>query len=157
LRRLLLLLLSVALPLAACGGDDSSGDDAASEGTEATTTTESTTTTSEAEASTDVGPLCEELEALSDIDPDSLPTQADVERVTAAAESAPPEIAAALTTIAAVGQLIADEGPEALDADAIAELEAQTGGPAITDAGETLVEFTNSECGFDVPLFSSFT
>jgi ABC-type enterochelin transport system substrate-binding protein len=151
--RLLLILAATTLALSACGGDDdSASEDTAADTTEATDTTTADTTADTAEDTTG---LCAELEALADIDPEALPTQADVDRVTAAAESAPPEIADALTTVAAYGQLIADEGPEALDAETIAALEAQTDGPAVEEASQTLVAFTTDECGIDVPLFAS--
>jgi hypothetical protein len=159
LRRALFIVLSAFLLLAACGGDDGGSDDAAEDATSEDTSaddtgSDDTTTTSEATEGGDAEAVCAELEALSDIDPDGLPTQEDVDRVLAAADGAPPEIADALGAVAAVGQLIADEGPEALDEQALADLEAEAG--SVVEASETLVTFTTEECGFDVPLFSSF-
>lgn len=159
MRRSLIALSLAVLLLAGCGGDDSPSDEATDDTTTETTGATEDTATDETtdEAGGDTEALCAELEALSDIDPEALPTQADVDRVTAAAESAPPEIAEALTVVAGVGQLIADEDIETLTPEQLAELEAQTSGPEITAAGETLVAYTADECGFDVPLFSSFT
>ena len=158
MRRLLIALSLVVLVVTGCGGDDSASDEGATDTVTDTETTEAAAPDQTADdGAGDADAFCAELEALTDIDPEELPTQADIDRVTAAVASAPPEIAEALTTIAAVGQLIADEGPEALTPEAVAELEAQITGPEVTAAGGTLVAFAADECDLDVPLFTSFT
>ena len=159
--RSLLLALSLSTLLAAgCGGDDA--DTASEDTTAATETTAAAETTvptddtvTDDTASADI---CAQLADLADIDPEVLPTQEDIDRVSAVAESAPPEIQDALVTLAEIGQLIADNSEAALnDPDAFAELEAASTSPEVTAAGGTLVAYAADECDIDVPLFTSFT
>ena len=159
MRSLLLALSLSALLLAGCGGDDG---EAASDDTAATETTgpaETTVPTEDTAADDDAsGDICAQLADLADIDPEVLPAQEDIDRLTAVAETAPPEIQDALLTLAEVGQLIADTGEAALnDPDALAELEAATTSPEVTAAGGTLVAYSADECDLDVPLFTTFT
>lgn len=160
MRSFVLALSLSALLLAGCGGDDG---DTASDGTAATTETtapaETTVPTDDTVTDdTASADICAQLADLADIDPEVLPTQEDIDRVTAVAETAPPEIQDALLTLAEIGQLIADTGEAALnDPDAFAELEAATTSPEVTAAGGTLVAYAADECDIDVPLFTSFT
>lgn len=165
MRTFLLALPLSALLLAGCGADDG---DTASDVTTAATETTPTDTTAPAETTVpsedtvaDDGPsedVCTQLAGLADIDPEALPTQADIDRVTAVAEAAPPEIQEDLTTLADIGQLIADTSEAALDdPEAFDELTAATTSPEVTAAGEALVAYSADQCGIDVPLFSSFT
>lgn len=154
MRSFLLALTLSALLLAGCGGDD--GDTASSDTTAPVETTLPTDDTIVDETGTE--DICAQLTDLTDIDPAELPTQADIDQLTAVAETAPPEIQAAVITLADIGQLIADTGEAALnDPDAFAEIEAATTSPEVTAAGETLVVYSADECDLEVPLFTSFT
>lgn len=160
MRPLLLALPISALLLVGCGGDDGDAASDTADATETTSVTETTIAPDETVAgdSGDTGDICAQLADLADIDPDALPTQADIDRVQAAAESAPAEIQGDLATVATIGRLIADSAPEALnDIDALAELEAAMTAPEVTAAAATLVAYSTDECGVDVPLFSSLT
>jgi ABC-type glycerol-3-phosphate transport system substrate-binding protein len=150
-RRLLLTVFAGGLALAACGGDDAESAD--EETTTTTEASENTTTTTLPVDSTfeaeDVEALCADLEGLADIDPDTDPTQEQVDRLLAIAETAPTGVAEPLEAVAAFGQLAVDstEDPEALPDDAE---EIQTA--AVEGAG-LLIAYGNEACDIDVPLF----
>jgi len=159
-RRLLLTVLAGALVLAACGGDD--GETAEDDGTTTTTSapdddTTTTTTTTEAPpvdstfVTEDVETLCDDLEGLADIDPDADPTQEQVDRLRAIADTAPPGVAGPLLDVAAFGQLAVDAGEtvDSLPEDAAA-LQA-----AAVDGATILIAYGNEACGIDVPLFDA--
>ena len=154
MRRLLLTVFAGGLALAACGGDDGeTTDDGAATTTSAAT--ESTTTTTEARpvdttfVTEDVDALCADLEGLSDIDPDVDPTQAQVDRLLAITEDAPPGVAEPLEAVAAFGQLAvdADADPDSVPDDAE---EIQN---AAVEGATLLIAYGNEACQIDVPLF----
>lgn len=154
MRRLLLTVFAGGLALAACGGDDGeTTDDGAATTTSAAT--DSTTTTTEARpvdttfVTEDVDALCADLEGLSDIDPDVDPTQAQVDRLLAIAETAPPGVAEPLEAVATFGQLAvdADADPDSVPDDAE---EIQN---AAVEGATLLIAYGNEACQIDVPLF----
>lgn len=158
MRRLLLTVFAGGLALTACGGDD--GGDGGTADDRATTTSaaaDSTTTTTEARpvdttfAADDVEVLCDDLEGLADIDPDADPTQEQVDRLLAIAETAPPGVAEPLEAVAAFGQLAVDTtaDPDALPDNAE---EVQT---AAVDGATLLIAYGNEACAIDVPLFDT--
>ena len=154
MRRLLLTVFAGGLAFAACGGGGGeSADDEA-----ATTTAEAgsgTTTTTEARpvdstfVTEDVETLCADLEGLADIDPDADPTQAQVDRMLAIAETAPPGVAEPLEAVAAFGQVAVDTtaDPDSLPDNAE---EVQT---AAVEGATLLIAYGNEACAIDVPLF----
>jgi hypothetical protein len=153
-RRLLLTVFAGGLALTACGGDDGEAvDDGAATTTSAAT--DSTTTTTEAQpvdttfVTEDVDALCADLEGLSDIDPDVDPTQAQVDRLLAITEDAPPGVAEPLEAVAAFGQLAvdADADPDSVPDDAE---EIQN---AAVEGATLLIAYGNEACQIDVPLF----
>ena len=154
MRRLLLTVFAGGLALTACGGDDG---ETADEGSATTTSaaTDSTTTTTEARpvdttfVTEDVDALCADLEGLSDIDPDVDPTQAQVARLLAITEDAPPGVAEPLEAVAAFGQLAvdADADPDSVPDDAE---EIQN---AAVEGATLLIAYGNEACQIDVPLF----
>ena len=154
MRRLLLTVFAGGLALAGCGGDDGeTADDGAATTTSAAT--DSTTTTTEARpvdttfVTEDVDALCADLEGLSDIDPDVDPTQAQVDRLLAITEDAPPGVAEPLEAVAAFGQLAvdADADPDSVPDDAE---EIQN---AAVEGATLLIAYGNEACQIDVPLF----
>ncbi len=157
MRRLLLTVFAGGLALAACGGDDgeTADDGAATTTSAAVAGTEGTTTTTEARpvdstfVTEDVGALCADLEGLADIDPDADPTQEQVDRLLAIAETAPPGVAEPLEAVAAFGQLAvdADADPDSVPDDAE---EIQN---AAVEGATLLIAYGNEACQIDVPLF----
>ena len=151
MRRLLLTLFAGTLALSACGDDGGTAD-----GGEATTTSTPAVTTTITEvrpadttfAADDVEALCADLEGLADIDPDADPTQPQVDRLLAIAETAPSGVAEPLQAVAAFGQLAVD-GSGALPDDAE---EIQT---AAVEGATLLIAYGNEACAIDVPLFDA--
>jgi ABC-type glycerol-3-phosphate transport system substrate-binding protein len=157
-RRLLLTVLVAGLALAGCGGDD--GGETADPDPSTTTTSaagETTTTTTTPRpvdttfATEDVEAVCADLEGLSDIDPDADPSQAQVDRLMAIAETAPPGVADPLRDVAAFGQLAVDAGPtfDSLPDDAEAIQAAAIEGATL------LIAYGNEACAIDVALFDT--
>ena len=154
MRRLLLTAFAGGLARAACGADDRETADVGA----ATTTsaaTDSTTTTTEARpvdttfVTEDVDALCADLEGLSDIDPDVDPTQAQVDRLLAITEDAPPGVAEPLEAVAAFGQLAVDATADPASVPDDAE-EIQN---AAVEGATLLIAYGNEACQIDVPLF----
>ena len=157
MHRLLLTVLAGSLLLTACGGDDGETADDGAATTTSTTAVEGTTTTTEARpgdttfAADDVETLCADLEGLADIDPDADPTQDQVDRLLAIAETAPSGVAGPLEAVAAFGQLAVDTStdPDSLPDDAE---EVQT---AAVEGATLLIAYGNEACAIDVPLFDT--
>ncbi|HEY8058359.1 MAG TPA: hypothetical protein VID94_06390, partial [Acidimicrobiales bacterium] len=116
MRRLLLTVFVSGLALTACGSDDGNESaDADSSTTTTTTGAPSSTTTEPAPVDSTFVPedgeaLCADLEGLADIDPEADPTQAQVDRLLAIADTAPSGVAVPLRAVAAFGQLSVDAG-----------------------------------------------
>ena len=155
MRRLLLPVFAGGLALTACAGDDTEAADE-----EVTTTSaveETTTTTTEARpvdstfVTDDVEGLCADLDGLSDIDPGDDPTQAQVDRLLAIAETAPPGVAGPLEAVAAVGQLAVDASA---DPDAVPDNAEEIQNAAVEGA-TLLIAYGNEACAIDVPLFDA--
>lgn len=155
MRRLLLTLLAGALLLAACGGDDGESADGDSTTTSAAGSGVTTTTEALPVDSTfvteDVEALCADLEGLADIDPDADPTQDQVDRLLAVAETAPPGVAEPLAAVAAFGQLAVDATADPDSVPDNAE-ELQTGA---IEGATLLIAYGNEACDIDVPLFDT--
>jgi ABC-type glycerol-3-phosphate transport system substrate-binding protein len=157
MRRLLLTLLASGLAVAACGGDDGRETAESEPSTTTTTAPDGSTTTSEPRpvdstfAPEDVDALCADLEGLADIDPDADPTQAQVDRLRAIADTAPSGVAEPLLDVATFGQLAVDAGAtvDSLPEDAAA-IQA-----AAVEAATILIAYGNEACGIDVPLFDT--
>lgn len=156
MRAVLVTLLAGALTLTACGGDDG---ETADDGTATTTSEAGTGTTTTIQVppvdptfeADDVEALCDDLEGLADIDPDADPTQEQVDRLLAIAETAPAGVAEPLEAVAAFGQLAVDATEDAESVPDNAE-EIQTA--AVEGAG-LLIAYGNEACGIDVPLFDT--
>jgi hypothetical protein len=144
MRGVLVTVLAAVVVLAGCSDDEG----AASAGT-----TPSTTTTpvpgstvvihDDTFVADDVDTLCADLAGLADIDPDLDPTQPDVDRLRAIAETAPDGVAERLLDVAAYGQAIVDGG------------DGEDTRPAAVDGVVILIAYGNEVCDINVPLFNS--
>jgi hypothetical protein len=136
------LLLLPVLALAGCADDSSTAATTTSAAPSTTTTTEVIPVDTTFEAA-DVEQLCADLEGLASIDPDVEATQADVDRMRAIADTAPPGVAEPLRQVADFGQTIVDGAePEDLPTD-------------VVEAAVILISYGNEACGIDVPLFDT--
>lgn len=146
MRRLLLFLCVAGFSLAACSDDDG-GPEAADPPTSTAAAGPTTPTEARPVDSTfvaeDVDALCDDLEALADIDPDADPTQEAVDRLRTIAESAPAGVAEPLHDVAAFGQSVVDGDPTS-------ELQS-----AALEAATILIAYGNEACAIDVPLFDA--
>lgn len=155
MRRLLLTVLAGGLVVVACGSND--GESTDDEAATTTSSADGTTTTTEARpvdstfVAEDVEALCADLEGLADIDPDADPTQAQVDRLLAVAETAPSGVAEPLEAVAAFGQLAVDA---AADPDALAD-DAEAIQTAAIEGATLLIAYGNEACRIDVPLFDT--
>ena len=154
MRRLLLTVLVSGLALTACGDD--LGESADAGPTTTTAGAPSTTTTTEpAPVDSTFVPengqaLCADLEGLADIDPAADPTQAQVDRLLAIADTAPSGVADPLRAVAEFGQFAVDAGPTF---DSLPDAEAlQT---AAAEGATILIAYGNEACAIDVPLFDT--
>ena len=95
--------------------------------------------------------LCAALQGLADIDPDADPTQAQVDRLRAIADTAPSGVAEPLLDVATFGQLGVDAGATV---DSLPEDAAAIQGAAV-EAATILIAYGNEACGIDVPLFDT--
>ena len=156
MRRLLLTVIMTGLALTACGSDDGTESaDADSSTTTTTTGAPSMTTTDPAPVDSTFVPedgetLCADLEGLTDIDPDADPTQAQVDRLLAIADTAPSGVADPLRAVAAFGQLAVDAGPTL---DSLPDVEAVR--TAAAEGATILIAYGNEACAIDVPLFDT--
>ena len=151
MRRLIATIGAATLLLLGCG-DDGGGSDAASTTSEAE---DGDTTTSTASEGSD-DEFCSALEGLQDIDPDTTPTEDEVAELASAAEVAPNEVVSdQILVLAELGAQLVDldvEDQEAVDDASEAVTDAE-----VVAAAEALATAADEECGFDVPLFSSFS
>jgi hypothetical protein len=154
-RRLLPALLALGFAASGCadGGSESSGATATSADTTSTSATATTATTEAVPVDTtfvaeDVEALCAALEGLGDIDPAELPSQADVDRLRAVADGAPPGVAQPLAAIADFSQL-------ALDRAGGTTPELERARADALEAAVVLIAYGNEACDIDVPLFDA--
>jgi hypothetical protein len=135
-----LVSLAALLLVAGCSDDGETSTTSATSNAGPTTTLEIL----DEFTADDVAALCADLEGLGDIDPDGDPTQTQVDRLLAIAETAPDGVAGPLRAVAAYGQAVVD-GEEDLD---------DLRGDAV-DGATLLIAYGNEACQIDVPLFDS--